>query len=141
MKDDCQHLFVYGSLRQGFHSPAYHYISRYFNLVSMGKVKGTLYDLGPYPAAIPGDEATHFIIGELYALKKPAELEWALAQLDDYEGLNADEGETPLYRRDKVTVFTENGETDAWVYWYNQPIENKPVVSSGDILQYLASKK
>ena len=71
MKEDpCFHLFVYGSLRSGFHSPAYEYISRYFDLVSEGKVKGKLYDMGEYPAAIP-DNGDHYIIGELYVIKKP----------------------------------------------------------------------
>ena len=46
-------LFVYGSLLSGFKSPAYDYISRYFDLVSDGKVKGLLFDMGEYPAAEP----------------------------------------------------------------------------------------
>ncbi|MBP7555451.1 MAG: gamma-glutamylcyclotransferase, partial [Chitinophagaceae bacterium] len=51
-------LFVYGSLRSGFQSQAYEYMSRYFNLVGNGRVKGRLYDLGDYPAALPttGDQ-------------------------------------------------------------------------------------
>jgi gamma-glutamylcyclotransferase (GGCT)/AIG2-like uncharacterized protein YtfP len=78
-------VFVYGSLRSGFHHPAYAYISRYFTLVSEGKVKGSLYDMGEYPAAIPS-EKDQFIIGELYRINSPEEFEWAIAQLDDYEG-------------------------------------------------------
>lgn len=140
MNNDCFNLFVYGSLRQGFQSPAYHYISRYFDFVCMGKTEACMYDLGEYPAALP-DCNNHFIVGELYTLKKPAEFEWAIAQLDDYEGLNAEEGETALYRRDKTTVITETGNHEAWVYWYNQPVDNKPLVGSGDILQYLAGKR
>ena len=50
------HLFVYGSLRKGFQSDAYQYISRYFKLCGSAKVKGILFDLGPYPAAVPGDD-------------------------------------------------------------------------------------
>ena len=77
------HLFVYGSLLKGFHHPAYHYISEYFNFVAPAKVKGLLYDLGDYSAAVPTD-ADNFINGELYQLKNEAEYGWAMAQLDDY---------------------------------------------------------
>jgi len=52
-------LFVYGSLRSGFNAPAYEYISRYFQLVSTAKVRGVLYDMGDYPAAIPTND-DHF---------------------------------------------------------------------------------
>lgn len=55
-------LFVYGTLRSGFQSPAYSYISRYFTLIGEAKVKGRLYDLGDYPAAVPVEE-DYFIIG------------------------------------------------------------------------------
>ena len=61
-------LFVYGSLRSGFRSAAYEYISRYFDLVGDAKVKGLLFDLGDYPAAKPTDEEK-FIVGELYSIR------------------------------------------------------------------------
>ena len=46
-------LFVYGSLRSGFHHPAYNYISKYFSLKGEGLVRGKLFDLGDYPVAVP----------------------------------------------------------------------------------------
>ena len=45
------HIFVYGSLRSGFKSPAYNYISKYFSLVGDAKVQGKLYNMGNYPLA------------------------------------------------------------------------------------------
>ena len=65
-------LFVYGTLRSGFHHPAYAYISDNFTLVGQGKIKGRLYDMGEYPAAVPVAEDS-FIIGELYQLKENLE--------------------------------------------------------------------
>jgi gamma-glutamylcyclotransferase (GGCT)/AIG2-like uncharacterized protein YtfP len=53
------HLFVYGSLRSGFRSHMYEYISRYFTLLGEAKVKGLLYDLGSYPAGVPAKEETY----------------------------------------------------------------------------------
>lgn len=132
-------LFVYGSLRSGFHHPAYAYISRYFHLVAEASVKGTLYDMGEYPAALPTEDV-HRIVGELYRINNPDEFSWAMAQLDDYEGLHVEAGETPLYRRDVVTVDTAAGASQAWIYWFNGSTEGRPVVESGDVLAYLHQK-
>ena len=133
-------LFVYGSLRSGFRSPAYEYISRYFELVGHAKVKGKLYDLGEYPAAKPTNEEK-FIIGELYSIRNEKEFSWAIGQLDDYEGVNGAFDEIPLYRRDIAEVYIDNKTTNAWIYWYHGDVENKPVIESGDVLQYLQQKK
>lgn len=134
------HLFVYGSLRSGFQSPAYEYISRYFNLVTDAKVKGKLFDLGEYPAALPTTDET-YITGELYVIKNENEFSWAIGQLDDYEGLNAEPGDKSLYRRELAEIFTNDGRMFiAWIYWYNGEVGDKPQVISGDILDYLHKK-
>ncbi len=130
-------IFVYGSLRSGFNSSAYEYISRYFQLVAPAKVRGLLFDMGEYPAALPTTE-DHFIIGELYAIKEEEEFAWALEQLDEYEGINESaEESTVSYRRALVEVITEAGNTTAWIYWFNSPVQNKPIIASGNVLAYL----
>ncbi len=136
-----QQLFVYGSLLSGFHHPAYAYISQYFTLLSAAGIKGHLYDMGNYPAAVPAAEEGAFIQGELYQINKEDEFSWAMAQLDDYEGLNVEEGEVPLYRREKVTVYLPASTTEAWVYWFNGDITGRPFIESGSVLQYIADKK
>ncbi len=140
MESSHQQLFVYGSLRSGFNHPAYAYISTHFTLVGSAKVKGKLYDLGEYPAALPTlDE--HYIIGELYQLKEEQEFSWAIAQIDDYEGINPEPGEATLYKRELTTVYISGQTTTAWIYWYNNDIEGKPLIASGDVLEYLQQKK
>jgi hypothetical protein len=52
----------------------------------MGSVQGKLYDMGEYPAAIPGTE-DYFITGELYHIAQEEEFARAMEQLDEYEGL------------------------------------------------------
>lgn len=131
---------MYGSLRSGFRSPAYEYISRYFDLVSNAKVKGYLYDLGTYPAAKPTDE-NKFIIGELYRIRHENEFAWAIGQLDDYEGVNAAFDEMQLYTRAITEVYVDNKTTHAWIYWYTGNVNDKPVIGSGDVLQYMEQKK
>jgi len=132
-------IFVYGSLRKGFQSDAYEYISRYFDLVGDARVKGQLYDLGDFPAAIPSS-GEYYIIGELYKIKNEQEFSWAMGQLDDYEGLIVEQDEVPLYKRELTNVYIDDQEIPAWVYWYNADISGKPLVPSGDILEYLKKK-
>jgi gamma-glutamylcyclotransferase (GGCT)/AIG2-like uncharacterized protein YtfP len=140
MESSEKQVFVYGSLRSGFHHPAYEYISRYFTLQGDAKVKGSLYDMGDYPAAIPSENSPSYIIGELYRINHPDEFTWAIAQLDDYEGVNTEHGEKPLYRREQTTIYTKEGETRAWIYWFNGDTSGKACIESGDVLEYIQQK-
>lgn len=139
-KPEVYQLFVYGSLRSGFHSPAYEYISRYFDLLGEAKVRGELYDLGAFPAAKPTDQ-DRFIIGELYRIKNISEFSWAIGQLDDYEGVDAAFDETQLYCRKLTTAYCNQQEYPAWIYWYHGDVSDKPKIPSGDILDYISQKK
>lgn len=132
-------LFVYGSLRSGFHSPAYHYVSKYFTFVGNAKVRGVLYDMGDYPVATPTTNNT-FIVGELYQINQKEAFDFAIAQLDDYEGLNGEANEVALYERKQAEIIINEAITNAWTYWYKGNISNKPVVDSGDVLQYFEQK-
>ncbi len=140
MNNNVFKIFVYGSLRSGFKHPAYEYISKYFTLIGDARVKGKLYDMGSYPAAIPTDEPS-FIIGELYQQRNHDEFSWAMEQLDDYEGINPDDGEQPLYIRATTTVYIADNETaTAWIYWFNGDVNDQPVIASGDVLQFIHQK-
>ena len=133
-------LFVYGSLRSGFHSPVYEYISRFFKFIGDARVQGKLYDMGKYPAGIPSNENS-FIIGELYQAKNEHEFSWAIGQLDDYEGVSVEPDEIQLYRREITQVQINNMETHAWIYWYNGMISGHNEIQSGDLIEYLNTKK
>ena len=71
------HLFVYGTLRSGGGAAG---LLRGCRLVGPGAVAGTLYDLGAYPALVPGGAGR--VEGEVW--RCPAD---ALARLDEYEGV------------------------------------------------------
>jgi len=132
-------IFVYGSLRSGFRNPAYEYLTRYFKYSGEALVKGKFFDAGSHPVALPTNDE-HFILGELYNMNSEEEFSWAFTQLDDYEGLNVEVGETPLYKRSLVEVY-QNGETQiAWIYWYNQSIDGMPEIETGDVMRYLQQK-
>jgi gamma-glutamylcyclotransferase (GGCT)/AIG2-like uncharacterized protein YtfP len=132
-------LFVYGSLRSGFHSPAYEYISRYFTFVGNARVRGKLFDLGSYPAGIKSND-NKFIVGELYKITNENEFAWAIGQLDDYEGVTVEADEIQLYRRELTEVHINNGITHAWIYWYNGDVSGKPLIESGDMIEYMGRK-
>lgn len=140
MQASTYQLFVYGSLRSGFRNPAYQYLTKYFHLLGEAVVKGKFFDKGPYPVAIPATEEDAFITGELYVLNNPDEFNWAMEQLDDYEGLNVEAGETPMYKRELVTVFKEGVSSQAWIYWYNGSVEGMKEITIGDVLKYLQQK-
>ena len=139
MQTPTYQLFVYGSLRSGFRNPAYEYLTRYFHLMGEAVVQGKFYDKGPYPVAIPSTDES-FINGELYHLNNPEEFNWAIEQLDDYEGLNVEAGEKQLYKRELVTVFQEGKPSLAWVYWYNDSVQGMEEIATGDVLKYLQQK-
>lgn len=131
------YLFVYGSLRSGFSSIAYNYISKYFNLVGLAKVKGELYDMGDYPVAIPSKEEK-FVIGELYKINNPQAFDFVFAQLDDYEGTN--DSDSNNYYRAITSVIIEDKNIDSWVYWYNGEVNLKQIVPSGDVFDFFKQK-
>jgi gamma-glutamylcyclotransferase (GGCT)/AIG2-like uncharacterized protein YtfP len=139
MSNENYKLFVYGSLRSGFRNPVYAYLTKYFHLLGEAIVKGKLFDLDEYPAAAATNEEK-FISGELYSINNPLEFSWAIGQLDDYEGLNAEEGEIPLYKREEVIAYKDGEAHTAWIYWYNKDLAGKPEIESGDLVQYLQQK-
>jgi gamma-glutamylcyclotransferase (GGCT)/AIG2-like uncharacterized protein YtfP len=139
-KPASKYLFAYSSLRKGFHQEKYAYVTKYFDLVCSGKARGIISDLGTELVATPAKDDC-FIKGELFKLKNENDFSYVFGQLDDYEGLDIEEGEKPLYRREIVQVYKENGTTaDAWIYWYSGDVSGKSVIDSGDILSYKKQK-
>lgn len=136
-KQSILYLFVYGSLRSGFSAVAYNYISKYFTLVGLSKAKGQLYDMGEYPVAKPVNEEK-YVIGELYKINNPEAFDFVFAQLDDYEGTN--EAEENNYVRTITSVFIDDNNVDAWVYWYNGDVNEKQIVPSGDVFDFFNHK-
>lgn len=136
---DVRTLFVYGTLRSGFRTPAYQYLAKHFHLVGEGVVHGKFYDKGDYPVAVPmaGPSLIH---GELYQSNSADEFAWAIDQLDDYEGLNVEPDEIQLYIRKLVEVLYMGQPVTAWIYWYNGSVEGMPELETGDLLKYLEQK-
>ncbi len=128
-------LFVYGSLRSGFRTDAYAYLTNFFNFLGPATAQGKLYHNGIVPVATPGT-GNAVIVGELYELKKASDYNWAFGQLDDYEGLSVEQGEIPPYKREIALVNFEDHPHTAWIYWFNGSTEGMPPLDTNDLIKY-----
>ena len=132
------YLFVYSSLLQGFPTTDYEYITRYFHFIGHAKTKGVLSILNNIVVGTP-DNGDRYIHGELYQIKEKNQFSFAIGQLDEYEGVNPEPPQQPMYHRNITNVTTDNGEEySAWVYWYLGNTEGLPVVPSGNVLDFLS---
>lgn len=97
--------------------------------------------MGDYPVGTPTSEK-YFIRGELYRINDETEFSFAIGQLDDYEGIVPEEEQSSSYKRELALVFREGkDEVYAWTYWYTGEVKGKPVIESGDVMEYVKSKK
>jgi gamma-glutamylcyclotransferase (GGCT)/AIG2-like uncharacterized protein YtfP len=110
-------LFVYGTLKRG---GSRHWLLQDFPFLGRAKAKGfVLYDLGPYPAMVPG---AGVVYGEVYEVS-----EEALQAIDWVEGVPF------LYRREPIEVVFEDGfSLKAWAYIYNGDVKGFPRIESGE---------
>ena len=133
------YLFVYGTLRKEFGLGLSEKIKQDMILVGDASIRGELYDIGEYPAALPSKDEKSKIIGEIYELIHPRKV---FKLLDEYEGYDKDDLNNSEYYRKKESVTLNNGkEVGAWVYWYNFPIKGKKKIKTKDYIQYLSYKK
>lgn len=157
-----RHLFVYGTLRWSLLPEAYRpaiargvtppavsatplwneeqfpellrAVSQRLQYAGSGQVRGRLYDLGPYPAAVVDPQADSDIHGDVYWLPPdPA----VLVSLDAYEGYDACYPERSLFRRVPVQVRLDDGRTiECWMYVYNRDLGDAVIIPEGDYVAY-----
>ncbi|HEY7447234.1 MAG TPA: gamma-glutamylcyclotransferase family protein [Vicinamibacterales bacterium] len=129
-------VFFYGTLMTGFNRRLRIGVDSKLRYVGRGSIQAILFDLGIYPAAVPGDG---HVWGELFETDEP---ELVLAGLDSIEGYRPGDPEHSLYTRVQSPVTLEDGRTlQAWVYFYNAPLGQASQILSGDYLQYLEKDK
>jgi gamma-glutamylcyclotransferase (GGCT)/AIG2-like uncharacterized protein YtfP len=101
-------VFVYGTLKRG--EVRERCWPRLPIAVEPATVCGSLYDLGPYPALVAGNDT---VVGELWHLA-PGDMQSTLAALDRVEGFAGSDDD--LYRRVIVECQTDKGRMLAWTY-------------------------
>ena len=137
-----QYLLVYGTLATGELAGAKLELSRSLtsSLKRVGRrvVRGMLYDLGSYPGLVSGSGAVQ---AELYELTDPEVLEL----IDAYEGFQPGDPGGSLFVRRAVRVprYTSGpeakwfeGSLDAWIYYYNGPVEGRTLIARGSWREY-----
>ncbi|WP_440997031.1 gamma-glutamylcyclotransferase family protein [Arhodomonas sp. SL1] len=95
------------------------------------RLRGRLYDLGDYPAAVPTAHGREHIMGELLVLTGGMA---TLAVLDAYEDHSPECPERGLFRRRRATVQRRDtgGRERALVYWYNAGLARARRIPGGD---------
>lgn len=121
-------LVTYGTLMRPFGGPDALDLGDRISLVSSCRFRGILYDLGPFPGAVPGEGR---VFGELHRLKDHHV--WSV--LDRYEGYAEEAEESSLFVRRRIDLEEPSGQT-AWVYWYNGETDGYDGVPSGDWCKY-----
>ena len=80
--------------------------------IELGWTLGALYDTGPYPALVDGQDG---VAGEVWGFKE-ADLEETLVVLDRIEGTNQPREEN-YYNRERATVYMQKGgHREAFIY-------------------------
>jgi gamma-glutamylcyclotransferase (GGCT)/AIG2-like uncharacterized protein YtfP len=131
-----ERVFFYGTLMTGFHRRLRIGIDSKLRYVGRGSITAILFDLGIYPAAVPGEGR---VWGELFETDEP---DLVLAGLDSIEGYRPGDPEHSLYTRVQSPVTLEDGQSQtAWVYFYNAPLGQASRIPSGDYLRHLEQKK
>ena len=121
------YLFVYGTLMQNIDSQIARFLRTNSCFIAEGKMKGYLYDVGFYPAALHLPDVESIVVGHIFELQDEVT---TLATLDEYEGA--------AYQRGKVQIESEQGTYECWVYLYEDTVEDLDLITSGNYLDYLS---
>jgi gamma-glutamylcyclotransferase (GGCT)/AIG2-like uncharacterized protein YtfP len=117
-------LFVYGTLRAGRAPRSLAWLEALPR--EPASAPGRLFDLGPYPGAVPDARAR--IVGELVAV--PAD---RLAALDAYEGFDpADRAHSPFVREPCLARDAAGRERRCWIYRFAGDPAGHPELPGGD---------
>jgi gamma-glutamylcyclotransferase (GGCT)/AIG2-like uncharacterized protein YtfP len=130
---NCDRLFVYGTLMRGFDHPMARLLSANADFIGEARCGGRLYLVKHYPGLVLSDSPEDIVFGELFRLRRPAEL---LREFDMYEACGEGFAEPTEYIRQMLPV-TRDGQTaeHAWTYLYNWPVTRLPRIASGRFLE------
>lgn len=129
-------LFVYGTLQQSANPFGLH-LAEHSTKITLGKFRGRLFDIGPYPGAIYDDMANTYVQGSVLSLHH---LAGTLNLLDEYEGFGSTEAQPNEFVRELIDVECSSGTLQCWAYLYNLPVCDFTHIESGDYLQYISKK-
>lgn len=128
------YIFVYGSLRSEFSSPARSVLKKHAEFVGEATFQGKLYKIVWYPGVIESDDPDEIVVGEVYRLKNK---ELVLTKLDRYEGCSPADPQPHQFTRKEKKVILQTGEDFlAWVYLFVSDISGKKQIHSGNYASF-----
>ncbi|AFK05233.1 AIG2 family protein [Emticicia oligotrophica DSM 17448] len=132
---ETEYLFVYGTLLSEYgDNDSHQWVRKYAEFLGKATIEGKMYMVDYYPGIIPCSKGERFCVkGELYKLHEPEQL---FSLLDRYEEYNPMDPAHSEYVRKKVNAVLKNdGKTyEAWVYYFNQSVEDLEFMPKGDFL-------
>ncbi|PTQ96990.1 gamma-glutamylcyclotransferase (GGCT)/AIG2-like uncharacterized protein YtfP [Mucilaginibacter yixingensis] len=127
MTSHSPYLFIYGTLLDsGNRFGAF--LQANSKLIGAGSFSGRLYDIGHYPGAFFDETCGLKVHGQIVELPDPDKV---LSYLDPYEGIGPENEEPYEYTREVISIETENGLLNCWVYLYNHPVNGYRQILSG----------
>ena len=99
-------LFVYGTLMRGFDHPMAKLLSGSADFIGEARCTGRLYQVKHYPGMALSDDPGDIVFGELYRLRRPAEL---LREFDMYEACGEGFAQPTEYIRQMLAVSWRTG--------------------------------
>lgn len=131
-KGDC--VFVYGTLRKGERADLSKHQGKFcVSYLGLDEINGKLYHLAAFPGLklLPSSQEEFnpklpVVTGEVFLVLDPS----IGAMLDAYEGVNHDDPEKGLYRREVVVTRRDRL---VWTYVYNDPfVTEDQFIETGD---------
>lgn len=130
--DASEHFVAYGSLMTGHGEVAEHDARKHLESLGPCTIRGDLYSRGEFPALARGDRE---IEAELFRVTSPSA--WPL--LDAIEHYDPDNRAKSIYRRHCVS--TEDPKVDAWVYFWNDPLDDLEAIPSGSWARFAQDRR
>ena len=122
-------LFVYGTLRPARAPASIAAVVGTLRPLGPARVRGRLYDLGRFPAAVPDARAEGWIQGELVALGPDSP---PLSWFDAYEGFDPRTPATSLFRRARALAVDAGGQAvRCWIYAWARSVDERHRVPGG----------
>jgi len=127
-----ENLFVYGTLRRGYAHRFAHWLEEKAHFVGPGRMRGRLYRIRSYVGLVPSKAGDEWVRGDVYHLKRPAEI---YRVLDEYEGCGPNDAQPHEFGRTVLPVILESDRVQmASVYVYQRRIGGEQQILSGDFL-------
>lgn len=131
-------VFMYGPFMGGYDLAEELKNYQFMTHIGRGRAVGKMYDIGDHPAVVTTDAPPSYVYGDVYEVSS----EETLHMLDEGAGAIGEDPTLYQFRRYIVPVTMQDQTVvQAWLFFYNQPMEGFPLIPSGDYKVHKAEEK